>query len=84
MAKIHHLIIAVLAAAFFLFVSSSQSYAAQAPAAAKKVEMGDETDLILTKRKVDPIRAGKRAIRVLVNYNAKNFIYSLLPYPLIS
>ncbi|MEA1889657.1 MAG: lytic transglycosylase F [Pseudomonadota bacterium] len=35
--------------------------------------MGKESELILQKRTVDPIRAGKRAIRVLVNYNATNY-----------
>ena len=35
--------------------------------------MGKESELILQTRKVDPIRAGKRAIRVLVNYNATNY-----------
>jgi membrane-bound lytic murein transglycosylase MltF len=73
MVKLHHLKIAALTAAFIFFISPHQVYAAQAPATAKAVEMGDETDLILTKRKVDPIRAGKRAIRVLVNYNATNY-----------
>ena len=35
--------------------------------------MGNEAALILQKRTVDPIKAGKRAIRVLVTYNATNY-----------
>ena len=73
MTKLHHLKFAALTAAFILFISSPLAYAAQAASAAKNGEMGDEVDLVLNKRKVDPIRAGKRAIRVLVNYNATNY-----------
>ncbi len=73
MSKFYHMKIAALTAAFFLLISSYPAHAAQSTSAAKNVEMGDEVDLILSKRKVDPIKAGKRAIRVLVNYNATNY-----------
>jgi membrane-bound lytic murein transglycosylase MltF len=73
MSKLHRLKAAVLTAAFILFTSSHQAHAAQSPSAAKNAEMGDEVDLVLSKRKVDPIKTGKRAIRVLVNYNATNY-----------
>ncbi len=35
--------------------------------------MGHETNILLQNRTVDPIRKGKRAIRVLVSYNATNY-----------
>ena len=35
--------------------------------------MGTETEIILEKRKGDPIKENRRAIRVLVTYNATNF-----------
>ena len=73
MTKLHRLFAAAFAAAMILFLSSNYAFAAQTTAATSSVEMGDEVNLILTKRKVDPIRAGKRAIRVLVNYNATNY-----------
>ncbi|MCK5361178.1 MAG: lytic transglycosylase F, partial [Gammaproteobacteria bacterium] len=73
MTKLNRLLAAASAAAVILLLSSNHAFAAPTPAAANPVEMGDEVNLILTKRKVDPIRSGKRAIRVLVNYNATNY-----------
>lgn len=70
MSKLQRLKIAVFSAVMLLFFSFP---ALAAQAAAKAVEMGGETNIVLKNRKVDPIRAGKRAIRVLVNYNATNY-----------
>jgi len=55
-----------------LLASSQPGFAAKSSADEKNL-MGKESELILQKRTVDPIRAGKRAIRVLVNYNATNY-----------
>jgi len=59
--------------ALIFFSSFNQAYTATTASAEKNATMGEETDLILQSRKVDPIRTGKRTIRVLVNYNATNY-----------
>jgi membrane-bound lytic murein transglycosylase MltF len=41
--------------------------------AENKTLLGKESELFLQKRNVDPIKTGKRSIRVLVNYNATNY-----------
>jgi len=61
-----------LIATLFLLASFQPGFSAQ-NSAEEKTLMGKESELILQKRTVDPIRAGKRAIRVLVNYNATNY-----------
>jgi hypothetical protein len=35
--------------------------------------MGNEANILLQKRLVDPIKTGKRTIRILVSYNATNY-----------
>ena len=64
-----------LSAILILFVVFPQSFAAAASPGNETSSMGKESELILEQRKVDPIRAGKRAIRVLVNYNATNYFF---------
>jgi membrane-bound lytic murein transglycosylase MltF len=64
---------AALLTACFLLIPSQPGLAAQPAADESKSRMGEESKLILEKRKVDPIKAGKRAIRILVNYNATNY-----------
>ena len=64
---------ATLMVALILFSSHHLAYAAQGASGGDNEKMGEETELILQKRKVDPIRTGKRSIRVLVNYNATNY-----------
>jgi len=59
--------------ALIFFSSFNQAYTATTASAEKNTTMGEETDLILQTRKVDPIKTGKRTIRVLVNYNATNY-----------
>ncbi|GBE06975.1 membrane-bound lytic murein transglycosylase F precursor [bacterium BMS3Bbin11] len=61
-----------LIAILFLPTSFQPSFSAQ-NSTEEKTLMGKESEVILQKRTVDPIRAGKRAIRVLVNYNATNY-----------
>lgn len=56
-----------------LFSSFQQCYAAQAEAVDQNTIMGEEADVILDARKVDPIKKAKRTIRVLVTYNATNY-----------
>ena len=62
----------VLITTLLLLTSFQPGFAAKSSSDEKNL-MGKETELILQKRTVDPIRAGKRAIRVLVNYNATNY-----------
>ena len=64
---------ATLMVVVILFSSAHLGHAAQGASGGDIEKMGEETELILQKRKVDPIRAGKRSIRVLVNYNATNY-----------
>ena len=64
---------AILMVLLILFSSHHPGYAAKKAPGGGIEKMGEETELILQSRKVDPIRTGKRAIRVLVNYNATNY-----------
>ncbi|MFW2440257.1 MAG: transporter substrate-binding domain-containing protein, partial [Arenicellales bacterium] len=59
--------------AAILLLTSFQPASAAKNSSEEKPQMGEESELILQKRTVDPIKAGKRAIRVLVNYNATNY-----------
>ncbi len=67
--------IASLSILLIFFIYFPQSFAAASSSGSEAGSMGSESEIILEQRKVDPIRAGKRAIRVLVNYNATNYFF---------
>jgi membrane-bound lytic murein transglycosylase MltF len=58
---------------FLMLLSLQQGIAAQTPPGDEADKMGNEINLYLQQRKVDPVKTGKRALRVLVTYNATNY-----------
>ena len=65
--KIPHIVVLILLS--FL----QPNFSTKAATVEENLIMGEEIEGVLENRKVDPIKTGKRTIRVLVNYNATNY-----------
>jgi membrane-bound lytic murein transglycosylase MltF len=65
--KIPHVVVVILLS--FL----QPNFSTKAATVEENLIMGEEIKGVLENRKVDPIKTGKRSIRVLVNYNATNY-----------